>query len=91
VPEPDPSPGSRADEPLRGNHDVRVVLVSQGSALGDAVSFAALPLLVFALSGSGVVMGVAAAAFVPARALRSASAAQLAAGPVPGQDAVLGA
>jgi MFS family permease len=161
VPEPVPSPGPRVHEPLRRNRDFRVVLVSQGiSALGDAVSFTALPLLVFALSGSGLVMGVVAAvqaladfafalpagsyadrhdrkrmmvgadlgrailtgliplsvllggptlpvvilvagplavlravalAFVPARALRSASAARLAAGPMPGPDVVLAA
>jgi ENTS family enterobactin (siderophore) exporter len=36
-----------------------VLLLSQGvSSLGDAVSFTALPLLVLALTGSGVVMGV---------------------------------
>lgn len=35
------------------------MLVSQGaSAIGDAVSFTALPLLVFALTGSGLVMGI---------------------------------
>jgi len=44
------------EQPLRQNRDFGVVLVSQGiSALGDAVSFIALPLLVFALSGSGLV------------------------------------
>ena len=43
---------TRVDEPLRRNHDFRVVLVSQGiSALGDAVSFTALPLLVFGVPG----------------------------------------
>jgi predicted MFS family arabinose efflux permease len=47
------------EQPLRQNRDFGVVLVSQGiSALGDAVSFIALPLLVFALSGSGLVMGI---------------------------------
>ncbi len=112
VPEPVPSPGPRVDEPLRRNHDFRVVLVSQGiSALGDAVSFTALPLLVFGVPGGlrgghagpcrasdttatalmGVALCVVALAFVPARALRSASAARLAAGPMPGQDVVLGA
>ena len=45
--------------PLGRNHDFRVLLTSQGvSALGDAVSFTALPLLVLALTGSGLWMGV---------------------------------
>ena len=45
--------------PLNRNHDFRVLLTSQGvSALGDAVSFTALPLLVLALTGSGLWMGV---------------------------------
>ena len=52
--QPDSSP-----EPLRRNRDYLTMLVSQGvSALGDAVSFTALPLLVLALTGSGLVMGV---------------------------------
>jgi MFS family permease len=47
------------DEPLARNRDFRVLLTSQGvSALGDAVSFTALPLLVLALTGSGLAMGV---------------------------------
>jgi ENTS family enterobactin (siderophore) exporter len=47
------------DVPLGRNRDFKVVLVSQGaSAVGDAVSFTALPLLVFALTGSGLVMGI---------------------------------
>jgi MFS family permease len=46
-------------EPLARNRDFRVLLVSQGvSSLGDAVSFTALPLLVLALTGSGLAMGV---------------------------------
>jgi MFS family permease len=46
-------------EPLARNRDFRVLLVSQGvSSLGDAVSFTALPLLVLALTGSGVAMGI---------------------------------
>ena len=46
-------------EPLGANRDFKVLLVSQGiSALGDAVSFTALPLLVLALTGSGLAMGV---------------------------------
>jgi len=48
-----------APEPLGRNQDFRVLLVSQGvSSLGDAVSFTALPLLVLALTGSGLAMGV---------------------------------
>lgn len=47
------------DEPLAANRDFRVLLSSQGvSALGDAVSFTALPLLVLALTGSGLAMGI---------------------------------
>ncbi len=47
------------DEPLAQNRDFRVLLGTQGvSALGDAVSFTALPLLVLALTGSGFAMGV---------------------------------
>ena len=45
--------------PLQRNRDFKVVLTSQGvSAIGDAVSFTALPLLVLALTGSGFAMGV---------------------------------
>ena len=45
--------------PLQANRDFKVLLVSQGvSAIGDAVSFTALPLLVLALTGSGFAMGV---------------------------------
>jgi MFS family permease len=44
---------------LLRNRDFRVVLVGQGiSALGDAVSFTALPLLVLLLTGSGLQMGI---------------------------------
>ena len=44
---------------LAKNRDFKVVLTSQGvSALGDAVSFTALPLLVLALTGSGLMMGI---------------------------------
>lgn len=43
---------------LLQNRDFRLVLVGQGvSALGDAITFTALPLLVVALTGSGVAMG----------------------------------
>ncbi len=45
--------------PLTRNRDFKVVLASQGiSAFGDAVNFTALPLLVLALTGSGLAMGV---------------------------------
>jgi MFS transporter, ENTS family, enterobactin (siderophore) exporter len=45
--------------PLASNRDFKVVLSSQAvSALGDGVSFTALPLLVLALTGSGLAMGV---------------------------------
>ncbi len=44
---------------LTENRDFLVVLTSQGiSSLGDAVNFTALPLLVLALTGSGLAMGV---------------------------------
>jgi MFS family permease len=57
-PQPEPPHEKRA-EPLSRNRDFKVLLVSQGiSALGDAVSFTALPLLVLALTGSGLAMGV---------------------------------
>jgi MFS transporter, ENTS family, enterobactin (siderophore) exporter len=47
------------DPPLRANRDFLVVLSGQGaSALGDAVSFTAVPLLVFGLTGSGLAMGL---------------------------------
>ncbi len=59
---PDVLPAARAaeiDVPLARNRDFKVLLGSQGiSALGDAVSFTALPLLVLALTGSGFAMGV---------------------------------
>lgn len=47
------------DLPLAENRDFKVLLASQGvSSLGDAVSFTALPLLVLALTGSGLAMGI---------------------------------
>jgi hypothetical protein len=50
---------SPSDEPLRQNRDFSTLLVSQSvSVVGDAVSATALPLLVFALTGSGLVMGI---------------------------------
>ncbi len=46
------------DQPLTRNRDFLTLLVSQSvSVLGDSVSATALPLLVYALTGSGVVMG----------------------------------
>ena len=51
----------RASDPerLSRNRDFKVLLTTQGiSSLGDAVSFTALPLLVLALTGSGLAMGV---------------------------------
>ena len=48
-----------APVPLTRNRDFKVLLSSQAiSALGDGVSFTALPLLVLALTGSGFAMGV---------------------------------
>jgi MFS family permease len=47
------------DERLSRNPDFRTLLVSQSvSVLGDAVSSTAMPLLVLALTGSGLVMGI---------------------------------
>jgi len=47
------------DVPLRRNRDFLILLFGQGiSALGDAVSFIALPLLVLQLTGSGLAMGI---------------------------------
>jgi MFS family permease len=40
------------------NRDFKIVLLGQGiSAFGDAITFTALPLLVIALTGSGIAMG----------------------------------
>jgi MFS family permease len=45
--------------PLTRNRDFRAFVSAEGiSALGDSVSFTALPLLVLALTGSGLAMGV---------------------------------
>lgn len=47
------------EEPLGRNRDFKALLSTQGvSSIGDAVSFTALPLLVFALTGSGAAMGL---------------------------------
>jgi MFS family permease len=57
VDEPAPEPPS--DEPLRQNRDFATLLVSQSvSAVGDGVSATAVPLLVLALTGSGLAMGI---------------------------------
>ena len=49
----------RGDQSLRRNRDFLTLLVSQSvSAMGDAVSATAMPLLIFALTGSGLVMGI---------------------------------
>jgi MFS transporter, ENTS family, enterobactin (siderophore) exporter len=45
--------------PLGENRDFLTLLTGQGiSAIGDAVSFTAMPLLVLALTGSGLAMGI---------------------------------
>ena len=58
----DPGVTTLSDEPDRAlsrNRDFLVVLAGQGiSSVGDAVTFTALPLLVLALTGSGLVMGI---------------------------------
>ncbi len=47
------------DADLRGNRDFWVVLIGQGiSSFGDAITNTALPILVLALTGSGLAMGV---------------------------------
>jgi MFS family permease len=47
------------DQPLSRNRDFATLLVSQTvSAVGDAASATAMPLLVFALTGSGLAMGI---------------------------------
>ena len=52
-------PEPPSDEPLRQNRDFATLLVSQSaSVVGDAVSATALPLLVLALTGSGLAMGL---------------------------------
>lgn len=57
-----PTPDSRSTldgTPLRANREFITIVVGQGiSALGDAVNYTALPLLVLYLTGSGFLMGV---------------------------------
>ena len=49
-------------EPLRSNRDFTVVLGGQAiSAVGDAITLTAMPLLVLFLTGSGALMGTVAA------------------------------
>ena len=48
-----------ADLPLARNRDFQVVLLGQGlSSFGDAITFTALPILVLALTGSGLAMAI---------------------------------
>jgi MFS family permease len=52
-------PRDSAEPTLRRNRDFRTVLVGQGiSAVGDAISVTTMPLLVLALTGSGLQMGI---------------------------------
>ena len=58
-PEPTSPPEPASEEPLSRNRDFATLLVSQSvSAVGDAVSATAMPLLVLALTGSGLLMGI---------------------------------
>ena len=53
------TPHPPSPEPLSRNRDFATLLVSQSvSTVGDAVSATALPLLVLALTGSGLAMGI---------------------------------
>ena len=53
------APSDTRPVPLSENRDFWVLLSTQGiSSIGDAVSFTALPLLVLALTGSGLAMGL---------------------------------
>jgi MFS transporter, ENTS family, enterobactin (siderophore) exporter len=55
-PGPDPSPDA---EPLGRNRDFRLLVISQGvSSIGDMVAVTVLPLLILALTGSGIALGV---------------------------------
>lgn len=56
---PDPAATPAAALPLRRNRDFLLLLAGEGvSSVGDAVTFTAMPLLVLALTGSGLLMGV---------------------------------
>ena len=55
---PQASPEFQPQRPLARNRDFRLLATSQSiSAIGDGVAITALPLLVLALTGSGVAMG----------------------------------
>jgi MFS family permease len=50
---------SEPTEPLSRNRDFHAFMAAEGiSAIGDSVTFTALPLLVLALTGSGLAMGI---------------------------------
>jgi MFS transporter, ENTS family, enterobactin (siderophore) exporter len=54
-----PDPDAETAPPLSRNRDFQAFMAAEGiSAIGDSVTFTALPLLVLALTGSGVAMGV---------------------------------
>lgn len=56
------SPGASQPVSLRANRDFMLVLAGQAiSALGDAITLTALPLLVLSLTGSGALLGIVAA------------------------------
>jgi MFS family permease len=76
----DEADGTRpVDEPLRRNRDFATLLVSQSvSVAGDAVSLTALPLLVLALTGSGLAMGIVGAVSTGADFLVAALAGAMA-------------
>lgn len=58
-PLPTPSGTRVREEPLSQNRDFLMLLGGQGiSAFGDALSLTALPLLVLAITGSGIAMGI---------------------------------
>ncbi|MGH2512671.1 MAG: MFS transporter, partial [Candidatus Limnocylindrales bacterium] len=55
----DPAPEPVREQPLAHNRDFLLLMGGQGiSAFGDALSLTAMPLLVLAITGSGVAMGV---------------------------------
>ncbi|HVE92597.1 MAG TPA: MFS transporter [Actinomycetota bacterium] len=54
-----PAIGADARTTLRANRDFKVVVAGQAlSALGDAISITAMPLLILSLTGSGALMGL---------------------------------
>jgi predicted MFS family arabinose efflux permease len=56
------APGQPSANTVWRIRDFRIVAIGEGiSALGDAITFTALPLLVLALTGSGAAMGIVAA------------------------------